>query len=308
MGYPPAVAPADPAPATPLSAWAGALAIAVLAGIAAWTNAVEAGAPAAVSFVDYNRSRVDELKRQAWPADAATVVILGSSVVKYATRQEPDFAQAVWSKINRPVRVLRIVSNWGTFSDYVPLARDLTALRPDLVVLQRELLATDRPRLRSFLLWIEGARIQLGLPSPLITSAADEAYVQFEHPCWKRGFGRQLDDHIRERDEWVALRPEGPAAAAARQFVEDLLATGADVALIEIPMRPDYDRQIRDMRRAALSGPSFDSLLKRVQDWELGPLDAGLYCDLTHVKPAGQEVTSAWLESKVAEALAQPLG
>lgn len=306
MRYPLAVAPADPIPTTPLSAWAGALAIALLAVIAAWTIAIEAGAPAASPFVDFNRSRIDSLRSQAWPAEAATVVILGSSVIKYATRQEPEFADAVSSRINRPVRVLRIASNWGTFSDYVPLARDLVALKPDLVVLQRELLATDRPRLRSFLLWIEDTRARLGIASPLVTSADDEAYVQFEHPCWMRGFGRKLDDHIRERDEWVALRPGSPAAVAARQFVEELLAAGAEVALIEIPMRPDYDRQIRSARRAAVSGPTFDALLQRVRDWDLGPLDAGLYCDLTHVTPAGSEVTSSWLESKVAEALARP--
>lgn len=308
MRYSPAVPPADPAPATPLSAWAGALAIAVLAFIAAWSISVQAGAPAAPSFVDFNRSRISALRDQDWPADAATVVILGSSVVKYATRPEPEFADAVSSRIGRAVRVLRIAGNWGTFSDYVPLVPDLVELKPDLVVLQRELLATDRPQGRSFLLWIEGARVQLGIESPLVTSAEDEAFVQFEHPCWMRGFGRQLDDHIRERDDWVAFRPEGPAAAAARRFVEELLATGADVALVEIPMRPDYDAQIRDARRAAATGPSFDTLLKRVQEWDLGPLDASLFCDLTHVTPAGQKVTSGWLESRVAEWLAQPAG
>ena len=306
MRYPSTVPPVDPAPAAPLSAWIGALVITVFAGLAAWTIAVETGAPAAAPFVDFNRMRASALRGQGPTRDSATVVMLGSSALKYATREEPVFADAISSRIGRPVRVLRIVSNWGTFSDYVPLADDLVALRPDLVVLEQQLLATDRPRKRSFLLWVEGARLRLGVASPLESSAEDEAYVQFEHPCWKRGFGRRLPDHLRELNEWVAVRPDGPAATAARQFVENLLSAGAAVALVDIPRRPDYAEQIRQSRSAANSGAAFEALQQRVQHWEHGPLDAGLYCDLTHVTPAGQEVTSSWLESKVAEALAKP--
>jgi hypothetical protein len=307
MGYPQTVPPDDPAPTVPLSAWIGALVITLFAAAAAWTVAIQVGAPPAGPFVDFNRSRIDVFRSEVMPADAAKVVIIGSSVIKYATRQESVFSAAISSAIGRPVRVLRIVSNWGTFSDYVPLMQDLVALRPDLVVLQRELLGIDRPRTRSFLLWIEGIRVKLGIASPLVTSAADEAYVQFEYPCWMRGFGRALDDHVRERDDWVAYRPDGPAAVSARQFVEDLLATGSEVALVEIPMRPDYDREIRRTRRSATSGSQFDELNRQVQAWELGPLDSGLFCDLTHVNHAGQQIVSDWLESKVAEVLAKPV-
>ena len=305
MRYPANVPPGDPVPAAPLSAWIGALVITAFAGLAAWTIAIEAGAPAAAPFVDFNQARANALRDHSQAPNSVTVVMLGSSALKYATRQESAFADGISSRIGRPVRVLRIVSNWGTFSDYVPLAHDLEALRPDLVVLEQPLLATDRPRMRSFLLWIEGARLRLGVASPLESSAEDEAYVQFEHPCWKRGFGRGLEDHMRELNEWVALRPDGPAAAAARQFVENLLATGAEVALVDIPRRPDYAEQMRRTSSAATSGPAFEALQNRVQYWEHGPLDAGLYCDLTHVTPAGQEVLSTWLESMVAEALAQ---
>ena len=306
MRYPANVPPGDPAPATPLSAWIGALLITVLAGLVAWTIAIEAGAPPAAPFVEFNQARVSALRSQSQTQDAVTVVMLGSSALKYATRQESAFADAISSKIKRPVYVLRIASNWGTFSDYVPLAHDLAALRPDLVVLQRELLATDRPRMRSFMLWIEGARQSLGVASPLASSAEDEAYVQFEHPCWKRGFGRGIADHVRERDEWVALRPDGPAAVAARRFVDELLAAGVGVALVDIPRRSDYDIEARQLRDATTSGARFAALQNRVQLWVHGPLDAGLYCDLTHVTPAGQAVISSWLESKVADALAQP--
>jgi hypothetical protein len=308
MRYPLTVPPGDPALATPLSAWIGALVITAFVGLSAWTIAIEAGAPPATPFVEFNQARVNALRSQTQTQtqDAVTVVMLGSSALKYATRQEFAFADAISSKIMRPVHVLRIASNWGTFNDYIPLAHDLAALRPDLVVLEQQLLATDRPRMRSFLLWIEKARLKLGVAPPLESSAEDEAHVQFEYPCWKRGFGRGMADHVRERDEWVALRPDGPAAAAAGQFVEDLLAAGAEVALVDIPRRSDYDSDARQLRDATTSGARFEALQDRVQHWEHGPLDAGLYCDLTHVTPAGQAVISNWLESKVADALAQP--
>jgi len=100
----------------------------------------------------------------------------------------------------------------------------------------------------------------------------------------------------------------GAARGLGRAIALALAHAGADVALVEIPMRPDYDRQIRQARRDALSGPAFAALLKRVRDWDIGSLDAGLYCDLTHVTPAGQALTTGRLESRVAEALAQPAG
>ena len=306
MRYPWPVPPGDPAPAAPLSAWIGALFITALAFLAAWAIAVEVGAPPATPFVEFNQARVNALRSQNQTQDTVTVVMLGSSALKYATRQESAFADAISSKIKRPVHVLRIASNWGTFTDYVPLAHDLAALRPDLVVLEQQLLTTDRPRMRSFLLWIERARLELGVDSTLERNAADEARVQFEYPCWERGFGRRLEDHMRELHEWVALRPDGPAAAAAGQFVEDLLAAGAEVALVDIPRRSDYDVEARQLRDATTSGAQFVALRNRVQLWEHGPLDADLYCDLTHVTPAGQAVISNWLESQVAGALAQP--
>ena len=283
----------------------GALVITLIAGLATWTIAIEAGAPPAVPFVEFNQARIKALRDLSRTADAVTVVMLGSSALKYATGQEAAFAEAVSSKIKRPVHVLRIASNWGTFTDYVPLAPDLALLKPDLVVLQQELIATDRPRLRSFLLWIEGTRQKLGIASPLDSSESDEAYVQFEYPCWKRGFGRDIDDHMRERDEWVALRPHGPAAIAARAFVEKLLAAGVRVALLEIPLRPDYDQVAQRLRDSAISRREADALGNRVLHWDPGALDSALYCDVTHVTPAGQEVFSNWLESRIAEALAQ---
>jgi hypothetical protein len=289
-----------------MSAWIGAFLIAVLAGLVAWTIAAEAVAPPPERFVDFNQARIDAVRERSRASGSVVVVLLGSSAIKYATRDESALAAAIASQVHRPVDVLRIASNWGSFGDFVPLTPGLRDLNAGLFVIQRELLVTDRPRVRSFLLLIERIRYDLGLDSPLSGEMADEVSVQFEYPCWKRGVQRGVAEHMRHRDEWLVVRPDGPAAVAARRFVDELLAAGVTVALLEIPLRPDYDRVPERQRDKATTERQADALRDRVQHWNHAALDAALYCDVTHVTPAGQEVFSRWLESKVAETLVRP--
>jgi hypothetical protein len=306
MRYPAAVPPGDSSVSAPPIAWIGALLIAVFAVLTAWTIAIEVGAPPGARFLEFNEARIGAVLDRSTERGSVVVVMLGSSAIKYASREESAIAQALASRVNRPVDVLRIASNWGSFGDFVPLTAKLRTLNLGLVVMQRELLVTDRPRLRSFLLLIERLRYDLGLRSPLESSVADEAAVQFAYPCWKRGLQRGVAEHMKHRAEWLSVRPDGPAAVAARRFVDELLAAGVRVALVGIPPRPDYDREAQRQRDKATAEQQAGALGNRVLHWNYGALDTALYCDVTHVTPAGQEVFSSWLESRIAEALAQP--
>ena len=76
------------------------------------------------------------------------MILLGSSALKYATRDEPEFSARIASAAGQPVAALRITSNWGTFYDFQPLAEDILRVHPDLVVMDTEFLAGDRPQSR----------------------------------------------------------------------------------------------------------------------------------------------------------------
>lgn len=288
---------------TPLPAWYLAIALAALAWGGAWFTAAQAGSQIENSFTRFNRERIETFRSRATATGARRVVLLGSSALKYATRDEKAFAAGIAVATQLPVEVLRISSNWGSFYDFAPLAADIRRARPDVVVMETEFLAADRPPTRRFLLWVGHLRRQLGLDEGAVE---DDAKVQYGYPCWARKLQRDHGQLLEVRSDWVAMRPDGPGPQAARQFAEVLLADGVDVAFVAIPRRPDYEAEARRAREIALDGDSGHALAGRVQQWQPESLPAGLYCDLTHVTPAGQARYSDWLESSIAQLLSTP--
>ena len=297
----------QPRVVAPISAWIAAFGLAALVIGAAWYAVTAAGIQPEAPFTDFNRTRIESFAAQASKAGAKRVVLLGSSALKYATRDERDFAAGVSRAAGVPVETLRVTSNWGTFYDFAPLADDLLRAHPDLVVMESEFLAADRPPWRRFLIWIRDLRGRLGLAVEG-EEPASEADVQFTYPCWKRKASMRHAMLREERAGWVTVRPGGPGPDAAREFAARLLESGATVALVSVPRRPDYEAESRTTREAIAGAPGWNALEGRVGRWEPPPLPAGLYCDLTHVTPAGQASISDWLESAAARALGQFAG
>ena len=287
----------------PLQVWFATLALAAVIWVLAWIAATEIELSVPTSFTVFNAARIRAYGQREAATGAKRVVLIGSSSLKYATRDESELAAAISSAAGEPVEVLRITSNWGSFDDFAPLASTIQELKPDVVVMESEFLATDRPRQRRFLLLVERTRHALGIDRQVETTAESEADVQFDHACWRRKAVRNLESFREHRAEWVTVRPGGPAPVAARRFAEELLASGAHVALLTIPRRPDYEEDSRPARIAAASGPQGQALASRVQRWEPEPIPIELYCDLTHLLPAGQQRFSDWLQSRIAATL-----
>lgn len=282
------------------------MALAALAWAIVWFAVVRGGAQMESPFTRFNRARVESFELRAAATGARRIVLLGSSALKYATRNEGEFAAGVAKVANVPVAALRISSNWGTFYDFVPLAADILRARPDVVVMESEFLAADRPPLRRFLLWVQNLRRQLGLDDGQNASVDDESEVQFEYPCWVHTLSLHHDQLLEIRSDWVSIRPDGPGPRSTRSFAEALLAAGVKVVFVAIPRRPDYDLEARRTRAIAGDSEAGRALSGRVQHWQPAPVPVELYCDLTHVKPAGQARISDWLESSIARTLARP--
>jgi hypothetical protein len=291
----------------PISTWIAAFVLAAGAIGVAWYAVTAAGIQPEAPFTDFNRVRIESFAARASKAGAKRVVLLGSSALKYATRDERDFAAGIARAAGVPVETLRVTSNWGTFYDFAPLAGDLLRARPDLVVMESEFLAADRPPWRRFLIWIRDLRSRLGIAVEG-EEPASEADVQFSYPCWKRKASMRHAMLREERAGWVTVRPGGPGPDAARDIAARLLDAGAIVALVSVPRRPDYEAESRATRDAIAGDPGWRALEGRVGRWEPEPLPSGLYCDLTHVTPAGQASISDWLESAVARELGKNSG
>jgi hypothetical protein len=291
----------------PISAWIAAIGLAALALAAAWYAVTSVGVQPEAPFTHFNRARIESFAVRASQAGAKRVVLLGSSALKYATRDERDFAVGVARDAGVPVQTLRVTSNWGTFYDFAPLADDLLRAQPDLVVMESDFFAADRPPTRRFLIWIRDLRSRLGLAVEG-DEPVSEADVQFTYPCWKRKASMRHAMLREERAGWLTVRPGGPGPDAARAFAARLLDAGAMVALVSVPRRPDYESESRMTRDAISDDVGWRALEGRVRHWEPQPLPTGLYCDLTHVTPAGQASISDWLESVVARELADSAG
>jgi hypothetical protein len=262
-----------------------------------------AGVQRESEFTRFNRARIEAFSRNAGGPEVQRVLLLGSSALKYATREEAELGDRLERATGTPVAALRITSNWGTFYDFEPLAADMLEARPDVVVLETEFLAADRPRLRRFLIWLRHWRSLLGLEVEADMPDVTEAEVQFTYPCWRRKASRGPAMLLQERARWVEVRPDGPGPDHARDFMKALLDEGIRVALVTVPRRPDFDANARATQEAAKRGPEWRALAHRVTVLEPGPLPAGLYCDLIHLTPAGRARYSDWLEAELARLL-----
>lgn len=297
----------EPRAIAPISAWIAAFTLAGIVLGATWYAVTSLGVQPESPFTHFNRARIESFAARASQAGAKRVVLLGSSALKYATRDEREFAARVARAAGVPVEALRLSSNWGTFYDFAPLARDLLRAQPDLVVMESELFATDRPPARRFLVWIRDLRSRLGL-AVTGEEPVPESDVQFTYPCWKRKASMRRAMLREQRDGWVTVRPGGPGPAAAREFARHVLDAGAEVAIVSVPRRPDYEAESRGIRETSSDDPDWPALEARMGRWEPQPLPAKLYCDLTHVTPAGQVRVSDWLESAVARELGNSAG
>jgi hypothetical protein len=259
------------------------------------------GAPASDRFIEFNRARLVQLGSARSGGKPYTVVLLGSSALKYATIEDRLLAAELERRAKRPVQVFRLVNNWGVFGDFEPLGDSLVELQPDLVLLQSELIAVDRPYskhlelVRDYLRW------------PFYEARAwdhrdeDPAEVQFEQPCWNRKHPvYSIREQRRRSQDWVTPDATGPSARAAREFLERIRAAGATVVLLNVPRRDDYEGQLDAERLAALAAA--DRAIDTVSlesAWGPQPLAKNLYCDVTHLSPEGRRRYSEWLLDRI---------
>lgn len=300
----------------PLLPWAVA-AVALAIGTAAVGALLYSRlAPASREFVQFNLRRLANFADARHDA-AFRVVLLGDSRLKYATYEPRELESRLAAAIGRPVAVVRIVNNYGVFADFAPLAPRIAAARPGLVVLQQDLLWADRTWRRSAQLLGEQLLESVRPARPAVNDS-EALGIQHGHPCWNRhGLvagadgrttrtlpSRRLADtdvavnrSLARRS--VAIRPDGAGPAAARQFIETQLASGAQVALLAVRPAPAYERHVAQHDRR-------DGAFERLQPpggalvWSPPRQENLQYCDLTHLTPDGQREFSDWLVAAIA--------
>ena len=288
----------------PLDAWlyAGAILGAVI--LALLLKLASDDLPNPNSFAEYNSKRLTEA---AEDRRGEFIILLGNSKLKYAT--DVDEIEEHYSIDNpgQPPSLVRIVSNNAVFADLGDIPETVLNVNPDLIIVQADLVLSDRSIGK--ILRIAQAYVRWRLFDPgseFITEEMDHAKLQDETPCSNDFQVERLDRVLQRRtnsDKSDSIGHENTRAALA--FINRARERDIPVAILPLDNHP---------RAMAEIGNDRDRLLEQaitdvdVALWQT-PTSLGIggedFCDFVHLNDAGRTKLSIWLASMIAATLRQ---
>jgi hypothetical protein len=282
-----------------LSLWRRAAAILSVLLLALIGIGVAVGAPPSQAFYAFNLQRLQEFQAAHDPRDARTlrVVMLGNSRLKNGTIDGAQIER--WAKQYGDTRIeyFRLVANWAVFRDFAPLLDEVRALRPDVYVVQMDLLVED-------------------------TALAYEAELAFNYMRWLTA-GEGPWSWYEPKGEQLGLvctneaEPEARAARAAqkltsdpdsesprmaRAFIREVALDGTEVLLVTVPKSVAFERvspSVNDQMLAAARGIAAELPTVTVAPFA-GSLPDDHFCDVAHLNRQGAAAFSRWLVGQIA--------
>lgn len=262
-------------------------------------------------FVWYNLNRVAATAdRAARQTDAVAVVALGDAGLRHATLDEEGMAKLAEKHGVKGMQFLRIVHDNAQFADFEPMLDAILKLKPDVVLLDLDLLFTER---RPFVDLRRYGTALTGVAMDGKPYLRDQTAIQYGKACKSAGHDGMAVEEIDQRIEaWravVDVRPESPAFERVRRFADQARAGGARVALLHLRRPPALEER--------LYGPGnshFPAALARLNERPGLPLwrfpdaahKAEHYCRDGALGPDGRKLYSAWLAGSIAQALSEP--
>ncbi|MGH8721601.1 MAG: hypothetical protein ACREU4_06430 [Burkholderiales bacterium] len=223
-------------------------------------------------------------------------MLLGNSRLKYGTLSEAELGTLAAELGYRPMRFLRLVNNWAVFEDFAALESVLLAARPDVVVMQIDLLAQERAEPARALLLREYAEWLMVGRGPWNPGDLDQAELQFGTPCAHEAGPNALEERRRRVGRWLRVEPDGAGARLAGAFVSRAAAEGIAVVLLRVPRTSTMESAMGEADENILATAS--RLMAAYPGIRLlapaGPPDQ-LYCDLVHLDAAGRRAFSTRL-------------
>jgi hypothetical protein len=252
--------------------------------------------PDSNAFTNYNIAR---LRQSLGENPDKLIVMLGDSKLKYATEAGLLNTPDGWA-------VIRVVQNRGVFNDFEGLDAEVLAARPDLILIQDSLLYYDRLKVMDFRLTQELVLWQLIAPdSEFNPFRTNQKELQEDIPCSRDFSMEALDRRMRRIDEGSRFGVDHRNSRAAREFIIEATALGIKVAILSLPVHPRLDAELSTADREGMTGQIAGELDAPV--WSVpGSLKIGAedYCDFVHLNNAGRDKLSAWLNTRIAEAIA----
>ncbi|HEX5078209.1 MAG TPA: hypothetical protein VFV80_03595 [Geminicoccaceae bacterium] len=276
------------AAAPPLAAWLWAVAFAALAVAAFCQAARDVAIPPSQAFLAFNQKRADAFAR-AGERDAPKILLLGNSRLKYGTLGEAELGELAAGLGHGRMRFLRLVNNWAVFEDFAGLEPTLLAARPDVLVLQTELLAQERAEPARAVLLRDYAEWSMVGRGPWNPGDVDQAELQYGTPCTRESGPKALEERRRWVGRWLRVEPDGASAQLAERFVRRALAQQITVILLQVPRTSAMEEATVAENRQIQT--AVDRLMAAYPQIRLlapaGPSDRR-YCDLVHMDETGR--------------------
>jgi len=282
----------------------------VLAGLAAlgvlWTGSMLYDQP----FAWYNLNRINTVaERAARLPNSVMVVALGDTALRDATLDERGMAKVAAERGVPNLEFLRIVHRQAQFADFEPLLDRLIAVKPTLILIDRNLLTASRGPVDELQRYGNGLmRLYRGQ-----TYVQDQVALQYRRGCGPTP------------SAWLTGGAPGAVAGSTaterqvRAFIDRAWAAGIRVALIEVHSRPA--RQAPSLISSASAAepsvqPAPQPTAASLPLWNYGGAgaevddyeDAAPTAACDQASATGRNAFSVWLTGGIAGALrgAQP--
>lgn len=269
-----------------------------LAGLAAlgvlWTGSLLYDQP----FAWYNLNRINAVaERAARTPGSVLVVALGDTVLRDATLDERGMAKIAAERGVPNLEFLRIVHRQAQFADFEPLLDRLIAVKPTLILIDRNLLTASRNPVDELQRYGNGLmRLYRGQ-----TYVQDQVALQYRRGCGPTP------------SAWLTGGSPGAVAGSTaterqvRAFIDRAWAAGIRVALIEVHSRPA--RQVPSLISTASAAEPASSALPL---WNYGGAaaaadddeDAAPAAACDQASTNGRNAFSVWLTGGITGALA----
>jgi len=246
-------------------------------------------------FAWYNLNRIDAMAdRVARNPDSVMVVALGDTALRDATLDEGGMTRIAAERGVPNLEFLRIVHRQAQFADFEPLLDRLIAVKPTLILLDRNLLTASRSPFDELERYGHG----------LMRLYRGQAYVQDQVALqYRRGCGPTPS-------AWLTGGTPGAvdgSTATARQvrtFIDRAWAAGIRVALIEVHSRPAAPRSTGLIATASAAEPSAEPSAVNLPLWNYDDEDAIPATACGQASTDGRSAFSAWLTGGIAGAVA----
>ncbi|KAA0680423.1 hypothetical protein [Roseomonas genomospecies 6] len=263
-------------------------------------------------FAWYNSNRIAATAERAARdlSPPIVVVALGGSALRHATLDEQGMATLAAKHGVDGLHFLRIVQDHAQVGDFEPLLGDVLKLKPALVLLDVDLLFTERNGFAGLRRYGSHLTEVAVLGRPYLP---DQIALQYAKPCRPTGpegwTASAADRWVEKRKAAVRLDAASPAFDRVRRFADQARAAGTEVALLLPPRPAAVEERLYGAGNGYLPagldrlGGQADLPLWRYPD---SARKAASFCRNGMLGPEGRDAYSAWLAGGIAERVAQP--